>query len=598
MERNPFRPLISAGFAQNKRGALVRSGLGNQTAGMNLHTMGDTAYLVGFPGEPDAGLLAKVRAFAAGLEADKIEGVTDIVPAYGSVGVVYEPERVRAAHGELPWRVVGEWLERHIEGKVRAAGKSARGPRTVEVPVVYGGEHGPDLEGVAKTARMSVAEVIKRHAAAVYHVAAIGFTPGFPYLAGLPPELVSPRRTTPRLRVPAGSVGIGGAQTGIYPRETPGGWQLIGRTGLELFCPERVEQPCLLAVGDRVRFKPVEKLPVFTAGAEASAARSKNAAGASVEVEVVKPGTLCTVQDTGRRGFASLGVGAGGALDPWAAAVANLAVGNDPHAPLLECTYVGPVLRFSAPTVVAATGAESSALPSGRPVAFNAGDVLDCSALARGARLYLAFAGGLRVPRVLGGSGTVVSTRFGGYEGRPLEAGDRLAVGPHGDVASGAGWRLASPVPAPSRKETVVVRLVPGVDWDQIFRRFGPGGGARALEARRFQLSGKSDRMGLRLTGEAFSVPGGGEPWSRPVVPGTVQLPPDGLPIVLMSEGQTIGGYLQLGQVASVDLPRLAQARPGAEIVFKLIDVSAAQQARLKVAADVARLRVGLGMRR
>jgi antagonist of KipI len=143
-----------------------------------------------------------------------------------------------------------------------------------------------------------------------------------------------------------------------------------------------------------------------------------------------------------------------------------------------------------------------------------------------------------------------------------------------------------------------VVRLVPGVDWDRIFRRFGPGGGARALEARRFQLSGKSDRMGLRLTGEAFSVPGGGEPWSRPVVPGTVQLPPDGLPIVLMSEGQTNGGYLQLGQVASIDLPRLAQARPGAEIVFKLIDVSAAQQARLKVADDLARLRVGLGMRR
>lgn len=573
-------------------------GPGNHAAPMNLHTMGDTAYLVDFPGEPDAGLLAKVRAFAAGLEADRIEGVTDIVPAYGTVGVVYEPERVRAAHGELPWRVVGEWLERHIEGKVRAASKSARSPRTVDVPVAYGGEHGPDLEGVAKTARLSAAEVVKRHSSAVYHVAAIGFTPGFPYLTGLPAELAAPRRATPRLRVPAGSVGIGGAQTGVYPRETPGGWQLIGRTGLELFSPERREQPCLLAVGDRVRFKPVEKLSVFAAGSDAQSAPSKGSAAPASEIEIVKPGTLCTVQDMGRRGFASLGVGPGGALDPWAAAVANLAVGNAPETPLLECTYVGPVLRFSATTVVAATGAESSGLPSGRPVVFQAGDVLDCSVLSRGARLYLAFAGGLGVPRVLGGAGTVVAARFGGHEGRALQAGDRLAIGPRGEIFPGSSWRLTAPVPAPSRKDPVVVRLVPGVDWDRIFRRFGPGGGARALEARRFQLSGKSDRMGLRLAGEPFSVPGGGEPWSRPVVPGTVQLPPDGLPIVLMCEGQTLGGYLQLGHVASADLPRLAQARPGAEIVFKLTDVSAAQQARLKVAADLARLRVGLGMRR
>ena len=160
-------------------------------------------------------------------------------------------------------------------------------------------------------------------------------------------------------------------------------------------------------------------------------------------------------------------------------------------------------------------------------------------------------------------------------------------------------WRLAAPVPAPARKETVEVRLVPGIDWAQIFKRFGPGGGARAVESRRFHLSAKSDRMGLRLTGEPFLLPGGaGEQLSRPVVPGTVQVPPDGQPIVLLAEGQTIGGYPQLGQVASVDLPKLAQARPGAEIVFKLTEVSAAQQARLRVAADLARLRVGLGMRR
>lgn len=580
---------------------------------MSLQTMGDTAYLVTFAGEADAALLTRVRAFAAGLAADRLAGVTDIVPAYGSVGVIYEPERVPTSHGELPWRVVGEWLERHLSGKASSAPRHERRPREHVVPVVYGGEQGPDLDAVAKNAKLSVEAAIKLHSGASYHVAAIGFSPGFPYLVGLPEKLATPRRPSPRLRVPAGSVGIGGSHTGIYPRETPGGWQLIGRTSLELFEPMRTEGPALFAVGDRVKFKPVDILPVapprpmmpgaFAGGSEAASAAgavaSERDRSSSPFIEVIKPGTLTTVQDLGRRGFAALGVGSGGALDPWAAAVANLAVGNAPEAPLFECTYVGPILRFSSDTVVSALGAECVGLPPGRPIAVKAGQVLDCSALTRGARLYLAVAGGLRVPVLLGGAGTAVGARFGGFDGRPLAAGDRLACGTGAGIACNVTWRLASPVPAPARKESIEVRLIPGLDWSVIFKRFGPGGGARAVESRRFQLSAKSDRMGLRLGGEPFLVPGGaGEQTSRPVVPGTVQLPPDGLPIVLMAEGQTIGGYPQLGQVASVDLPKLAQARPGAEIVFKLTEVSAAQQARLRVAADVARLRVGLGMRR
>ena len=577
---------------------------------MSLQTMGDTAYLVTFDGEPDAALLARVRAFAAALASDRLAGVTEIVPAYGSVGVLYEPERVPTAHGELPWRVVGEWLERHLSGKASSAPRRERRAREHVVPVVYGGEAGPDLEHVAKTSKLSVDAVVKLHASASYHVAAIGFSPGFPYLLGLPEKLATPRRATPRLRVPSGSVGIGGGHTGIYPRETPGGWQLVGRTSLELFVPERTEAPVLFATGDRVKFQAVDKLTAPSpaghfglSAANVGGNGTENGNGRRGPVgpflEVIKPGTLTTVQDLGRRGFAALGVGLGGVLDPWAAAVANLAVGNAPEAPLLECTYVGPVLRFSADTVVAVVGAECAGLPSGRPFAVRAGQVLDCSVLTRGARLYLAVAGGLRVPVLLGGAGTAVGARFGGHAGRPLAAGDRLACGTGAGIACDVAWRLAAPVPAPARKETVEVRLVPGIDWAQIFKRFGPGGGARAVESRRFHLSAKSDRMGLRLTGEPFLLPGGaGEQLSRPVVPGTVQVPPDGQPIVLLAEGQTIGGYPQLGQVASADLPKLAQARPGAEIVFKLTEVSAAQQARLRVAADLARLRVGLGMRR
>ncbi|MEN9841792.1 MAG: hypothetical protein RL376_1592, partial [Verrucomicrobiota bacterium] len=222
----------------------------------------------------------------------------------------------------------------------------------------------------------------------------------------------------------------------------------------------------------------------------------------------------------------------------------------------------------------------------------------DCSSFTKGARLYVAVAGGVRVPQKMGGRGTVLGSGFGGFGGRALRAGDCLEIEPVLQGAAAAKtWRLASPVPPVGRKETVEVRLVPGPDWAKLFKRMGPGGAERAVESRRFELSAKSDRMGLRLVGEAFTVPVA-EGWSRPVVPGTVQLPPDGQPIILMAEGQTIGGYAQLGQVASADLPKLAQARPGAEIVFRITDLSTAQQSRLRLASDVARLRVGLSMQR
>jgi inhibitor of KinA len=126
----------------------------------------------------------------------------------------------------------------------------------VELPVCYGGEFGPDLEEVAARCGLSAAEVMARHSTAEYRVYMLGFSPGFPYLGGLDPAIAAPRRETPRLRVPAGSVGIAGMQTGIYPQESPGGWQIIGRTPGRLFRPDRAE-PCLLGPGDRLRFVPV-----------------------------------------------------------------------------------------------------------------------------------------------------------------------------------------------------------------------------------------------------------------------------------------------------------------------------------------------------
>lgn len=209
--------------------------------------LGETLLLLRLGETVDAATNARVHALAATLQAAALDGILDLVPAYASLAVRYDP---------LAWDdgVQPPW--RRLEHALRAIGPSA-GPaatgRRIEIPVRYGGEDGDDLEAVARHARLEPDEVVQRHAGATYRVAMLGFAPGFPYLLGLDPALQLPRRAEPRLRVPAGSVAIGGAQTGIYPRELPGGWHLIGRTPLPLFDPAD-DPPCLLAPGDEVRF--------------------------------------------------------------------------------------------------------------------------------------------------------------------------------------------------------------------------------------------------------------------------------------------------------------------------------------------------------
>lgn len=197
-------------------------------------------------------------ACAARIAAARLSWVVDIVPAYDTVTVVYDPVAAAALSpgGEREpavWPFVESELRRALEDSDAGA---AEKPRVVEIPVRYGGAEGPDLEACAERAGMAPDAFVAAHASARYTVAMIGFMPGFPYLSGLPERLAQPRHATPRRRVPAGSVGIAGAQTGVYPFDSPGGWQIIGRTDLRLFDPRSAE-PSLLRAGDIVRFVPV-----------------------------------------------------------------------------------------------------------------------------------------------------------------------------------------------------------------------------------------------------------------------------------------------------------------------------------------------------
>ncbi|MBB1087456.1 5-oxoprolinase subunit PxpB [Lysobacter sp. SG-8] len=223
--------------------------MGERPGRPRVSWLSDDALCVTLGDGIDDATIARVHALATQLAATRPAGVLDLVPAYASVGVFFD------ADGIGPDRVCA-WLRSELE---RDAPVSAPADaRVVDVPVCYGGTLGPDLDDASRALGMSPGTLIERHAAGDYAVAMIGFAPGFPYLSGLDPALALPRLATPRTCIPAGSVAIGGAQTGIYPRDSPGGWQILGRTPLRLFDPSR-PQPALLQPGDRVRFRPVDE---------------------------------------------------------------------------------------------------------------------------------------------------------------------------------------------------------------------------------------------------------------------------------------------------------------------------------------------------
>lgn len=207
--------------------------------------LSEEAVMLDFPGEVGPALLDRILAVAVELESDPFDGFEEAIPGFTTLAVRFDAQRIGL---------------REAVPAVRARAAAARGRgfegREVEIPVCYGGEAGPDLAWVAEHCGLSEADVIELHHGPVYTVHLLGFAPGFPYLAGMDRRLAAPRLETPRVAIPAGSVGIAGEQTGIYPQASPGGWRLIGRTPIPLFDPEQVP-PTRLLPGDRVRFRPI-----------------------------------------------------------------------------------------------------------------------------------------------------------------------------------------------------------------------------------------------------------------------------------------------------------------------------------------------------
>ncbi len=310
-----------------------------------------------------------------------------------------------------------------------------------------------------------------------------------------------------------------------------------------------------------------------------------------MEMKIFRAGMMTTVQDAGRTGFRASGVPLSGPMDPFALRVANMLAGNPEDMAALEITLSGPEIEFARDVRIAICGAEFSGLPSWRPLLARAGERVRFGECRKGCRAYLAVAGGISVPQVLGSRSTYLRGGIGGFHGRALRDGDILEEG--SDPAAPAPRRLevsffVSPSLMPAYSASPTIRVVRGAQAGEFFE---------ALCAGQFQVTARSDRMGLRLGGGAIGRHPGGELASSAVAPGTIQVPPDGQPIVLMADAQSIGGYPQVAHVITVDLPMLAQLRPVDALRFREVPLDEAQHELLKRERELAVLREGVRQR-
>jgi KipI family sensor histidine kinase inhibitor len=487
--------------------------------------------LVDFPGVSEDS--ANRAAVAAARALSGRPGLLDAVPGARTLFVTCGPGFDRAS------------FERDLSGSAAAPAMAGSG-RAVRVPVHYGGPAALDLEELARGLGVSPGEVAHRHAAASYRVAFLGFAPGFGYCVGLPEELHAARLSTPRTRVAAGTLAVGGSYTGVYPSDTPGGWRLIGRSPARFFDPAG-DPPTLLLPGDSVAFEAVSQETPPPADREGGSAGGEE--GEAPLFRVHNPGLFTSLQGAPGSGRGAFGVPAGGAMDPFALASGNSLVENPSGAVALEMTLVGPELDVLADCRVAVGGAPMEAELNGRAVAparpfdMRRGDRLVLSRAVSGVRAYLCVAGGLAVP----------SSQ---WQTRRLLKGDGIGKA---DARS-----PTSQVPAGPRSADGTVRVVLGPQED----RFGSAGIAAFL-SRAWRVSASSDRRGVRLEGEPIRHAGSPEIAPEGTAPGAIQVPADGQPIVLGPDRPVTGGYAKIATVEAADWPLVAQAAPGAVLRFR-----------------------------
>ncbi|WP_432789194.1 urea amidolyase family protein [Brevibacterium sp. K11IcPPYGO002] len=497
--------------------------------------------------------LPATMALHHSLEAADLPGVTELIPAARTVLLSFDPARTSAETLTEAVRGLG-----HTESASDTA-------REVTIEVRYDGD---DLAEVADLLSVSPAEVINRHQAATWQVAFAGFAPGFGYLAGDDELFDVPRRSSPRTRVPVGSVALAGEFTGVYPRSSPGGWQLIGRTDATLWDLDR-QPPALFVPGTIVKFAEAGR-EIVEIAAEDSAAGAEASADVSHSLKILRPGLQLLVQDLGRPGFASMGVSAAGAADRSALTDANRLVGNAKTAAGLESFGGGVLLRSAGDGVAAVTGATGTITVTaadgtvltprlGEAFALADGDELELGPTERGVRRCLAVRGGIDVDTALGSSSADTLAGLG-----PAAVVKDTTVGVHDPRTAP---HLVDPTPTPPRSlpqpgetVTLTVTLGPREDW---FTEAG----IDTLLSQVWTVTHESDRVGLRLSGEVpLERARTGELPSEGAVTGALQVPPNGQPVLFGPDHPLTGGYPIIASVDDLDLA--AQLPPGVKLRF------------------------------
>ncbi|MDO5745350.1 MAG: urea amidolyase family protein [Micrococcaceae bacterium] len=508
--------------------------------------------------------LDSVLALGALLEASPLPGQLDVLAAACTILIKTD-----------------SWASaRKIAAAVPALELGSAPPNTgtlVKVPVHYDGE---DLAEVSRLTGMSTESIINTHVSQVWRAAFGGFAPGFAYLRGENKMLEVPRRGTPRTSVPSGAVALAGDYSAVYPRASPGGWQLIGHTDAVLWDLDR-ENPALIRPQDRVQFT-ASRSTLTISATPAYVPEDSVGFSPAGRLEILEPGLQSLIQDLGRPGLGNLGVSASGAADTASARQANRLVGNAPGAALIENLLGSLRIQAHGDQVLAVAGATASlwitpvatddfhlkrTADMDSPFALLDGETLTVTPSGSGLRNYLGVRGGLDVAPVLGSRSTDTMSGIGPAA---LTRGTTLPV----QAVTGAhvvGNPEPSTLPRPDEHGVFTLRISAGPrdDW------FGAAGLAR-LTGQLWSVSAESSRVGVRL-----SLPQGGSPLERirtgelaseGVAVGALQVPPSGLPVLFLADHPVTGGYPVIAGVVAEDLPAAAQMPPGSSIRFVLVD--------------------------
>lgn len=486
----------------------------------------DSSILISFEGGPSLENTQRVLKLFSKLQGSH-PAILNLHPAYCSLLVDFDSLKFDAQE-----------FYRFLKAEVQQL-KKGRQPvgRNIEMPVCYDGE---DLAEVEKQTGLSRQEIVKLHSGQEYIVGFLGFAPGFPYLLGLSEKLQCSRRAVPRLRVPAGSVAIAGGQTGIYPRESPGGWQCIGRTNVSLFDFKRPE-PSLIQPGDTVRFIPQPEM--------GEAPKAVEPQIENITFEIASGGLLSSYQGGPHVGLTHLGVSPGGAADLVALRVGNQLVGNYESATAYENGGLKTVIRFLVDTWFSVTGADCAPTLDQQPIKMwtslpvSQGQILILNPPKQHLRSYVCVHGGV--------------------------TGNQAATPPVYRRADVMRELYDKPV------HTLTVTYGPQLDW------FDYETLTRFFETE-FEVGAEINRLGIRLLCEPFVPEDKTELVSEGIANGAIQIAGGGQPMILFCEQQTTGGYPKIVNVIHRDLHWLGQLRPGQKFRVERVDLDQARSLNLQ----------------